>query len=959
MDKYKQLPLINGVEVQAYRDTGASVTMVIEKLVHPEQHLLGHQYQVTDAHNNTLSHPMAVVNLNWGGVTGPKKVVVASDLPVDCLLGNDLETSAWSDVELEAHAAMLGIPGHIFALTRAQAKKQKGQGSLDPGTMDQVLPKARASRSKPLPTIPPSTVDSTSEEEEFPPCAEPTPEELEADTAELLGEGGPAREELSVAQQTCPTLEGLRQQAVKQANGDVSDSHRVYWEDNLLYTEHRDPKPGAARRLVIPQEYRKFLLTLAHDIPLAGHLGQMKTWDRLVPLFHWPRMSEDTKEFCKSCETCQASGKTGGTPKAPLIPLPVVRVPFERVGVDIVGPLDPPTASGNRFILVVVDHATRYPEAIPLRTTTAPAVAKALLGIFSRVGFPKEVVSDRGSNFMSAYLKAMWKECGVTYKFTTPYHPQTNGLVERFNKTLKGMIMGLPEKLRRRWDILLPCLLFAYREVPQKGVGFSPFELLFGHPVRGPLTLVKEGWEQPLKAPKQDIVDYVLGLRSRMAEYMKKASKNLQASQELQKQWHDQKAVLVQYQPGQKVWVLEPVAPRALQDKWSGPHTIVEKKEMRFCVDYRVLNLVTKTDAQPIPRADELIDTLASAKYLSTFDLTAGYWQIKLSEYAKPKTAFSTIGGHYQFTVMPFGLKNAPATFQRLVNTVLQGLEAFSAAYLDDIAVFSSSWDDHLVHLWKVLEALQKAGLTIKASKCQIGQGKVVYLGHLVGGEQIAPLQGKIQTIIDWVPPTTQTQVRAFLGLTGYYRRFIKNYGSIAAPLNDLTSKKMPKKVLWTANCQKAFEELKQAMCSAPVLKSPCYSKKFYVQTDASELGVGAVLSQHNSEGQDQPVAFISRRLTPREKRWSAIEREAFAVVWSLKKLRPYLFGTHFIVQTDHKPLLWLKQMKGENPKLLRWSISLQGMDYTVEHRPGSSHSNADGLSRYFHLDNEDSSGHG
>ncbi|KAJ1100059.1 hypothetical protein NDU88_005148 [Pleurodeles waltl] len=229
MDKYKQLPLINGVEVQAYRDTDASVTMVIEKLVHPEQHLLGHQYQVTDAHNNTLSHPMAVVNLNWGGgVTGPKKVVVVSDLPVDCLLGNDLETSAWAEVELEAHAAMLGIPGHIFALTRAQAKKQKGQGDLDPGTMDQVLPKARVSEGKFLPTIPPSTVDSTSEEEEFPPCAEPSPEELEADTAELLGGGGPAREELSVAQQTCPTLEGLRQQAVKQQNGDVSDSHRVY-----------------------------------------------------------------------------------------------------------------------------------------------------------------------------------------------------------------------------------------------------------------------------------------------------------------------------------------------------------------------------------------------------------------------------------------------------------------------------------------------------------------------------------------------------------------------------------------------------------------------------------------------------------------------------------------------------------------------------------------------------------
>ncbi|KAJ1148155.1 hypothetical protein NDU88_000993 [Pleurodeles waltl] len=422
MDKYKQLPLINGIEVQAYRDTGASVTMVIEKLVHPEQHLLCQQYQVTDAHYNTLSHPMAVVNRNREGVTGPKKVVVASDLPVDCLLRNDLETSAWAEVALEAHASMLGIPGPIFALTRAQAKKQKGQGNLDPGTMDQVLPKARGSKGKSLPTIPPSTDDSPSEEEEFPPCAEPSPDELAADTDELLVGGRPAREELSVAQQTCPTLEGLRQQAVKQQNADVSDSHRVYWEDNPLYTEARDPKPGAARRLVIPLQYREFLLTLAHDIPLAGHLGQIKTWEKLVPLFHWPRISEDTKDFCK--------------------------------------------------------------------------------------------------------------------------------------------------------------------EVPQKGVGFSPFELLFGHPVRGPLTLVKEGWEQPLKAPKQDIVDYVLGLRSRMAEYMKKASKNLHASQELQKQWHDQKAVLIQYQPGQKVWVLEPVAPRALQDKWSGPHLIVEKKgEVTFLVD--------------------------------------------------------------------------------------------------------------------------------------------------------------------------------------------------------------------------------------------------------------------------------------------------------------------------------------------------------------------------------------
>ncbi|KAJ1140371.1 hypothetical protein NDU88_006726 [Pleurodeles waltl] len=304
---------------------------------------------------------------------------------------------------------------------------------------------------------------------------------------------------------------------------------------------------------------------------------------------------------------------------------------------------------------------------------------------------------------------------------------------------------------------------------------------------------------------------------------------------------------------------------------------------------------------------------------------------------------------------MPFGLKNAPATFQRLVNGVLAGKDAFCAAYLDDIAVYSSSWEEHLLHLKEVLQALQQAGLTIKASKCQIGQGSAVYLGHLVGGGKVQPLQAKIETIKAWQPPRTLTEVRAFLGLTGYYRRFVKGYGTIVTPLTELTSKKQPRLVNWTEACQKAFDALKEAMCTAPVLMAPDYSQEFIVQTDASEHGIGAVLAQLNEEGRDQPVVFISRRLLPREQRWSAIEREAFAVVWALKKLRPYLFGTHFRVQTDHRPLRWLMQMRGENPKLLRWSISLQGMDFTVEHRPGVDHANADGLSRYFRLSDESS----
>ncbi|KAJ1103661.1 hypothetical protein NDU88_001082 [Pleurodeles waltl] len=268
--------------------------------------------------------------------------------------------------------------------------------------------------------------------------------------------------------------------------------------------------------------------------------------------------------FCRACPTCQASGKTGKQIKAPLLPLPVVGTPFERVGIDIVGPLDPKTALGNRFILVLVDHATHYPEAIPLRTVTATVVNRALLGIFTCVGFPKEVVSDRGTNFMSAYIKSTWDECGVTYRFTTSYHPQSNGLVERFNKTLKGMISGLTDAMRRKWDVLLPCLLFAYREVPQKGVGFSPFELLYGHPVRGPLSIVKEGWEKAPKTPPQDVVSYMLAHRNQTQRFWKQAKSNLEASQEVMKEWYDRKTTLVEFSPGDKVWVMEPVEPRAL-----------------------------------------------------------------------------------------------------------------------------------------------------------------------------------------------------------------------------------------------------------------------------------------------------------------------------------------------------------------------------------------------------------
>ncbi|KAJ1101479.1 hypothetical protein NDU88_006546 [Pleurodeles waltl] len=275
------------------------------------------------------------------------------------------------------------------------------------------------------------------------------------------------------------------------AADEASGNHHIYWENDILYSEPKLLEAGAACVLVVPQSYWAFLLGLAHSTPLAGHLGHGKTLARLVTYFYWPQMRVPSDAFCRACPICQAIGKTRKRLKAPLIPLPVVGTPFERVYIDIIGPLDPKTAPGNRFILVLVGHATRYPEEIPLEDSDYTGCNQSSDVDISPCGIPKRVVSDRDTNLISTYMKSMWDACGVTYRFTTLYHPQSSGLVERFIKTLKSMITGLPQAVRRKWDVLLPSLLHAYRELPQKGVRYSPFELLYGYHVREPLSVVK------------------------------------------------------------------------------------------------------------------------------------------------------------------------------------------------------------------------------------------------------------------------------------------------------------------------------------------------------------------------------------------------------------------------------------------------------------------------------------
>ena len=374
------------------------------------------------------------------------------------------------------------------------------------------------------------------------------------------------------------------------------------------------------------------------------------------------------------------------------------------------------------------------------------------------------------------------------------------------------------------------------------------------------------------------------------------------------------------------------------QSEWAAPIVKVKKKggSLRICVDYRQLNSVTSMAAYPMPRIDELIDKLGKSKFITTLDLAHGYWQVPMSEDDRAKTAFTTPRGFYHFKVMPVGLCGAPATFQRMMDSVIRGLGSHVAVYLDDVVVFSETWEDHLSHILGVLQCLRKYNLTAKPQKYQFGMRECIYLGHIVGNGQVKPHPNKLAAVKDYPIPKTKKEVRCYQGLTGYYRKFIANFAKLTMPLSDLTKKSLPDKVIWSTECEVAFNSLKKALCESPVLQSPDFNKQFVLQTDASDRGVGAVLSQKDENGCDRPIAFYSKKLLPRETRYSTLEKECMAIKLGVEAFRVYLIGRKFIIQTDHRSLIWLNKLKEKNARLCRWSLSLQDYVFDVEHRARS-----------------------
>ncbi|XP_076876436.1 uncharacterized protein LOC143525877 [Brachyhypopomus gauderio] len=1110
--------------VRILRDTGAAQSFMLASVVPLSADTsCGSEVLVQGIDLSILRAPLHKIYLRSALVTGTVTVAICPHLPVSnvsFILGNDLVGISRGSCLPEVVSApepsdLLGeefptvFPACV--LTRAQARRYAEVENLSDSFLCSEHPIAEG--------LDPATADAVPTS--APGC------DVDISLSPTL-----SREELVLAQKQDSSL---AQYAKNVVNTEELSSRSVgYFYDDGVLMRKWTPKRSDSEsdwstvfQVVVPKPYREHVLSLAHDQVMSGHLGVRKTYQRLLQYFFWPLMKSDVTRYCRSCHVCQLAGKPNQTiPSAPLKPIPAYGEPFEKVLIDCVGPL-PKTKTGYTYLLTIMCTATRYPEAIPLRSLKTPAIVRALIKFFTTFGLPKVVQSDQGSNFMSAVFRRAMKQLHIQHNTSSAYHPESQGAIERFHQTLKSMLRIYCLSHDKDWDEGLPFLLFAVRTTPQESLGFSSAELIFGHALRGPLKILQEEMlsDTPPSSPPTNVLDYVSSFRERLHSVCALAQESLSATQTRMKSRHDQKAVLRSLDVGDKVLVLLPVPGSALCAKFVGPYEVLsrlsdtdyvirtpdrrkktrvchvnmlkryvsradshtpavstpvpallmtsvsapstayvpendglsfgslcppvarlpnsealavlptkldhlhetarqelldlvreyadifsdalsrttviehdidvgdhtpvrsaayrvnpEKRALmkteadyllenvlavpssspwcspcllvpkpdatfRFCTDFRRVNALTKADSFPIPRIDDCVDRVGHAQFVTKLDLLKGYWQVPLTDRASEISAFATPDTFLQYTVMPFGLKNAPATFQRLMRIVLNDLNDCDA-YLDDVVVSSASWPEHLSTLANVFERFRQARLTLNLDKCEFGRATVVYLGKQVGNGRVRPVDSKVRAIVAFPTPTTLRELRRFLGMTGYYRSFCRNFANVVLPLTTLLRKDVP--FVWTSDCQAAFDAAKALLCSSPVLMAPQYNKPFKLDVDASDSGCGAVLLQEDDAHLDHPVAYFSAKFNRHQVHYSTIEKEALALLLALQHFEIYVTSSPIpvAVYTDHNPLVFLHRMSNKNQRLMRWSLLCQSFNLNIVHKKGSENVVADCLSR-------------
>ena len=892
----------------------------------------------------------------------------------------------------------------------------------------------------------------------------------------LVRTGSGDRAALVAETRSDPTLERWRSLAEKGEKGFV-------WKEGLLYQSTTTHVLDSVFLMVLPKSFRVKVMNLAHE--KLSHMGARRVQSLLRQRFTWPGMGQDIIQYCRSCPTCQICAKSPAR-KVPMMERVVMSEPFESMAFDIVGRL-PKGKGGYRFLLTAVCMSSRWPEAIPLKSITAKAVALGMVDMFSRTGIPLQLVTDQGAQFVGSVVTQLCNNLNIEKIQTTPYHPEGNGVVERMHGTLGAMLTKAASE-GLDWVGQVPFALFALRAAPNRDTSFSPFELVYGRQVRTPLDIIHQGWAQ-IEFEKLDTSEWAEWLVERLQHWHSVMRERGEIASRVRKKGFDRKSVDRKLEEGDLVLCRVPGMIHKLEEAWHGPYSVVEKlnrvdyridvgkgrqkvlhinnmkkyqvreedvmrlavvaedfsededigirmngkcqdfdgeqvnvlkgefpevfsdlpgrtevcslviktgeappiasvpyripdrmKEgvrqeieklvemgvatpshspwaspivpvpkpdgsIRLCVDYRKLNSTTVADPYYMTTLEEILERVGESRCLSKLDLSKGFYQIGIEEESKEKTAFITPFGKFSFNRMPFGLRNAPAIFQRTMEVVLRECYDCSAPYIDDIVVFSMSGAEHVDHLRRVLGALRESGLTIKMDKCEFGKTQLEYLGHLIGNGELAVPRHRATAMAEFKLPRTKKQLRSFLGAALYYRRFIKDFARFSSQLSPDTSKFAPGVVVWDGGKLEAFNHLKVCLVNVCVLTIPSQEDCFVLHSDASGAGIGATLNVVRG-GIEKAVAYFSRQLQGAQKRYSATELEGLAIFKSVHFFAHFLYGRHFKVITDHKALVALLQSRRLNKWLHGWVLKLLDFDLEIQYRPGNMHQDADGLSR-------------
>ncbi|KAK1681407.1 hypothetical protein QYE76_042255 [Lolium multiflorum] len=738
-----------------------------------------------------------------------------------------------------------------------------------------------------------------------------------------------------------------------------------YLHQGFLFKGNKLCVPMSSLRLLLLQE--------SHGGGLMGHFGREKTYAMLSTHYYWPRMYRDVERLCRRCTTC-LQAKSSSNPYGLYTPLPIPYAPWSDISMDFVLGL-PRTKYGHDSIFVVVDRFSKMAHFIPCsRTDDASHIASLFFREIVRLhGVPRSIVSDRDVKFMSYLWKTLMAKFNVKLLFSSSSHPQTDGQTEVVNRSLSTLLRVLVKKNLKAWEDCIPHAEFAYNRAKHSTTMRSPFMVVYGFepptaidllplPLHEQVNMDIDKRAQYMKKLHEDtratieqqprgdgpfkvlkrindnayVVDiptskYLVsntfnefqdvfpdelphglpplrGIEHRIdlipgAPLPNRAAyrTNPEDTKEIQRQIQDLLA---------KGYVRESLSPCAV------PVILVPKPDetQRMCMDCRPINAITVRYRHPIPRLDDMLDELSGATIFSKVDLRSGYHQIRMAIGDEWKTAFKTKLGLYEWLVMPFGLSNAPSTFMRLMNHILRPLIGKSVVvYFDDILIYSKNLEDHVQHVREVLCILRHEKLFANLPKCNFAQNKLVFLGFVVSANGIEVDSSKIEAIHNWPTPTNVGQVRSFHGLAGFYRRFVKDFSTIACPLNELTKKNVP--FVWGKAQQHAFDELKKRLTEAPLLVLPDFAKTFEIECDASGLGIGGVLMQNG-----KPVAYYSEKLDGARLNYPIYDKELYA--------------------------LYLKSQHNLNKRHAKWVEFIESFPYVIKYKKGKENVVADALSR-------------